>query len=297
MRNYADRNALTDFESLAAGSRPRARVLGAHELGELDNNKLFGLLRAAEGAQRDRIREALVVRHGGLVRWLAAQYANPAVDIEELCQVGYLGLVLAIDRFDPDRGFDFLSFARPTVQGEMRRWFRDKRRWIRLPRRLQEAKAALKEAEGELLGRLGREPSRAELAEHTGLSLELVIEALDADDAFTATSLDAPVGGEDGESFTVADCIGSADERLDLLLDCQVLRGPIAELSERDRQILYLRFYQELTQSQIGEQLGCSQMQVSRLLARALKQLREAMNDDRPAAVEDLSVEDLAAAV
>jgi RNA polymerase sigma-B factor len=277
MRSYESNTILSSLESTAGARLPR-HVRPARELEQLDDTELFRSMRTAEQAERDRIREVLASRHTGLVRWLAAQYAHPGVEIEELRQVGFLGLVLAIDRFDVERGHDFLTFARPTVQGEIRRWFRDKRRWIRLPRRLQEAKAAIREASEVLTHQLGREPSNAELAAHAGLTEELVAEARAADDTFTTASLDAPLGATDGEeSFTVADTVGAEDERIGLLVECESLRGLIAELPERERRILHLRFYEELTQAQIGAELGISQMHVSRLLARTLERLRTAV--------------------
>jgi RNA polymerase sigma-B factor len=293
MRSFDSNPTLSTLES-TAGSR-RSGATGAlvkghertlRELEQLDDTELFRSMRTAGPTERNRIRDLLVNRHTGLVRWLAAQYAHPGVEIDELRQVGFLGLVLAIDRFDVERGHDFLTFARPTVQGEIRRWFRDKRRWIRLPRRLQEAKASIREASEVLTHRLGREPSNAELAAHAGLTEDLVAEARAADDTFTTASLDAPLGNSDGEeSFTVADTIGTDDDRIGLLVECEALRGLIAELPERERRILHLRFYEEQTQAQIGSELGISQMHVSRLLARTLDRLRSAvLEEEVPAA-------------
>jgi RNA polymerase sigma-B factor len=280
MRSFESNPTLCTLES-TAGSRMRSPERTRREFDQMEDAELFRLMGTAGPAERDRIRDLLVNRHTGLVRWLAAQYAHPGVEIDELRQVGFLGLVLAIDRFDVERGHDFLTFARPTVQGEIRRWFRDKRRWIRLPRRLQEAKASIREASEVLTHRLGREPSNAELAAHAGLTEELVAEARAADDTFTTASLDAPLGSADGEeSFTVADTVGADDERIGLLVECQALRGLISELPERERRILHLRFYQELTQAQIGTELGISQMHVSRLLARTLDRLRTAVLED-----------------
>jgi RNA polymerase sigma-B factor len=280
MRSHESNAILSTLKS-TAGSRLRRCGRSVRELALLDDTELFRAMRTADSVERDRIRDLLVNRHTGLVRWLSAQYAHPGVEIEELRQVGFLGLVLAIDRFDVERGHDFPTFARPTVQGEIRRWFRDKRRWIRLPRRLQEAKASIREAVEVLTHRLGREPSNAELAAHIGMTEDLVAEARAADDTFTTASLDAPLGAGDGEeSFTVADTVGADDERIGLLVECEALRGLIAELPERERRILHLRFYQELTQAQIGTELGISQMHVSRLLARTLERLRIAVLDE-----------------
>jgi RNA polymerase sigma-B factor len=202
------------------------------------------------------------------------------VDTEELRQVGYLGLIQAIRRFDPERGFDFLGFARPTVQGELRRHFRDKRRWIRMPRQLQEAKAVLRKSVEVITHQVGRDPTLFELAQHSRLSVELVREALDADDTFTVGSLDAHVSNDGNESLLLADLLGAPEERLDLFVDCASLRPLVADLGERDRRILHLRFYEEMTQRQIGTELGISQMQVSRLLSARLAALREALTHD-----------------
>lgn len=277
----------TETATRSASAAAEARAFGplGRAPAELTDGDLFRMLRTAQPADRDRIRETLVSRHAGLVRWLAAQYANQAVDIEELRQVGYLGLVLAVDRFDVDRGSDFVSFARPTVQGEIRRWFRDKRRWVRLPRRLQEAKAVLRKSTEELTHKLNRAPTMTELAEHCGLPESLVIEAEAADDNFTTASLDAPVGHDGDESFSLADMLGSRDPVMDLLLDCNALRPLLAELDDRDRRLLELRFYHDCTQVEIGRQLGCSQMHVSRLLNRVLTQLRAGLLDEPTPAV------------
>jgi RNA polymerase sigma-B factor len=239
---------------------------------------LFRALPGAAAQERGCIEDLLIRRHCGLVRWIAARYANPLIDPDELLQVGYLGLVLAIRRFDVERGHEFAAFARPTVQGEIRRWFRDKRRWIRLPRPLQEAKATLRESTEVLTHRLARAPTIAELAEHSCLSVDLVREALAADDNFAPASLDAPAGAHDDESFTIADTIGDHDPRIELVIDCDSLRPLLAGLTERERHILHMRFYQNLTQAQIGRELGLSQMHISRTLSRTLNSLHRRLH-------------------
>jgi RNA polymerase sigma-B factor len=254
--------------------------IGESSLAEYSDLELFRAMRTAGLTEKRRMQDLLVRRHSGLVRWLAGQYANKAVDVDELRQVGYLGLVLAIQRFDFERGHDFTTFARPTVQGEIRRYFRDKRRWIRLPRRLQEAKACLRESNELMTHQLGREPTVEELALHAELSADLVTEALAADDTFAPASLDAPVGADGEESFTVADTIGCEDERIELLIDCDSVRPLIADLPERERRMLHMRFYEDKTQTEIGAELGISQMHVSRLLARTLDTLREQLVAD-----------------
>ncbi|MGQ0629654.1 MAG: SigB/SigF/SigG family RNA polymerase sigma factor [Sporichthyaceae bacterium] len=242
------------------------------------DTELFQAMRSAGPAERERIQEILVLRHTGLVKWLAGQYANKAVDTDELRQVGFLGLVLAIQRYDVDRGHDFTSFARPTVQGEIRRYFRDKRRWIRLPRRLQETKAAIRESSEALVHELGRQPRIEEIAAHAGLDAALVGEALAADDTFAPVSLDAPMGSDGDESFTVCDTLGEDDSRLELIVNCDAVRPLIAGLPEREKRMLLMRFYEDKTQSEIGAELGISQMHVSRLLSRTLDNLREQLD-------------------
>jgi RNA polymerase sigma-B factor len=239
------------------------------------DHELFTALRDATPAQRERIQEILVRRHHGFVQWLVSRYANPAIEREELLQVALTGLVLAIQRFDPDHGSDFVSFARPTVQGEIRRWFRDKRRWIRLPRRLQEAKAVLRDATEKLTHDLQRAPTVAELAAYLAVDEELILEAMTADDSFSPLSLDSPVGQDDSDSWTLAESIADLDNRLDHLIDFTALRPLLAGLAPREQQILHLRFFEGLTQAEIGERIGLSQMHVSRLLARTLSGLRE----------------------
>jgi RNA polymerase sigma-B factor len=242
------------------------------------DDDLFRALATAEAEEKERIQEILVRRYDGLVRWLAGRYAGRAVETDELCQVGYVGLVLAIQRFDPDRGYDFVSFAKPTVQGEIRRYFRDKRRWIRLPRRLQETKAVLRDASETLTHELGRSPTVDELAARLSVSSELVLEAMTADDAFAPTSLDAAVGSDGDETYTIADTLGEEDSAINLMVDCETVRPLIGALPPREQRILHLRFFADKTQAEIGQELGISQMHVSRLLARTLATLRQQMS-------------------
>ena len=244
---------------------------------EAPDDELFRALREADGGQQERVTEILVQRHVGLVRWVAARYAGRGVDPEDLRQVGFVGLMKAINRFDPDRGIEFVAFARPTVQGEIQRHFRDKRRWIQLPRRLQETKALLRGATETLTHQLGRAPTVAELAGHLDVEEDLVLEAMTAEDTFTLTSLDAAFVSDDPAGAGPLDHLGIEDPSFALLVDLQALRPLLAALPPRERTILELRFFRDLTQTQIGEELGISQMHVSRLLAKTLRQLREQM--------------------
>jgi RNA polymerase sigma-B factor len=251
----------------------RSAPLSAIEAVDTD---LFRALSGATPEETERIYARLVARHAGLVRWLASRYARRGVDTDELCQVGYVGLMLAIGRFDPDRGIAFVAFARPTVQGEIQRHFRDRRRWIRLPRRLQELRAALQLAGEELAQSLGRWPTAAELAAFVAVDEIEVREALAAHDTFAMASVDEPAAGEGG--LHLADVVGGPDPRIDLVVDSHVLRTLLATLPARDQEIVQLRFFDDQTQSQIGVQLGISQMQVSRLLKSALGRLRHQLD-------------------
>lgn len=247
----------------------------------VDNDEeLFRALAAGDARQQEQVTELLVERYTPLVRWLAARYSGRGVDAEELRQVGFLGLMKAINRFDPERGVEFAAFARPTVQGEIQRHFRDKRRWIQIPRRLQEMKAALRGATEKLTHQLGRAPTVAELATHLGVDEELVIESLTAADSFTLTSLDAQFDATDADGYGPLDALGFEDSRLDLVVDLAALRPMLAALPARERTILELRFFADMTQSEIAERVGLSQMHVSRLLAKIFRSLREQMATD-----------------
>jgi RNA polymerase sigma-B factor len=234
---------------------------------------LFRALPDASAQDRERIHAVLVDRHGGLVRWLASCYAHGGVDIEELRQVGYVGLMLAIRRFDPDHGVEFIAYARPTVRGEIQRHFRDRRRWIRLPRPVHQLKVSLGAAREELTHTLRRSPSVAEFATFLGVEQDAVREALSADDTFELRSLDEPVPGDGG--LFLADVVGGPDPRLDLVVDRQVLHGLLPRLEPRDFEILWLYFFEDWTQHRIGAQFGISQVHVSRLLKATLEKLRE----------------------
>jgi RNA polymerase sigma-B factor len=233
---------------------------------------LFRALRTASPEESERIDALLVARHSSLVRWIASCYAHRGVEIEELRQVAFVGLMLAIRRFDSDRGVGFATFASPTVRGEIQRHFRDRRRLIRLPRRLQELKAALRAAADELVQTLGRWPSPAELAAFLQVDEKDVREALAAEDTFTLPSIDDSM--TEGGGSCLADVLGGPDPCLDLVVDSHVLRGLLAGLPARDQQIVQLSFFGDQTQCQIGGRLGISQMQVSRLLKSALGRLR-----------------------
>jgi RNA polymerase sigma-B factor len=196
--------------------------------------------------------------------------------MEDIIQVGTIGLIKAIDRFELSRGVEFPTFAMPTIIGEIKRFFRDTSWSVRVPRRLQELRLDLAKAGDELAQQLDRAPTVAELADRLGISPEEVVEGMAASNAYTASSLDAQPEEDDSEG-TLADRIGYEDHGLEGIEYVESLKPLIAELAPRDRRILSLRFVAGMTQSEIGEELGISQMHVSRLLARTLGRLRKGL--------------------
>ncbi|MEW2051985.1 RNA polymerase sigma factor SigF [Streptomyces sp. NPDC005476] len=228
--------------------------------------------------QHQYARNTLIEMNMSLVRFAAGRFRSRGPEeMEDIVQVGMIGLIKAIDRFDLSREAEFTSFAIPYIVGEIKRFFRDTTWAVHVPRRLQEARVQLARATEELRSRLGRTPTVRELSELMSLPEEEVCEARLAANGYNSSSLDATLSsGEDGET-ALQDFIGTEDQALELVEDFHALAPLIAELGERDRQIIHMRFVEELTQAQIGERLGVSQMHVSRLLTRTLTRLREGM--------------------
>ncbi|MGW0876071.1 RNA polymerase sigma factor SigF [Streptomyces sp. NPDC002740] len=224
-------------------------------------------------------RNTLIEMNMSLVRFAAGRFRNRggADGMEDIVQVGVIGLIKAIDRFEISREVEFTSFAIPYIVGEIKRFFRDTSWSVHVPRRLQEARVQLAKATEELQSRMGRTPTVNELAKLMDLTEEEVIEARIASNGYNSASLDATIGGgPDGET-ALADFIGSDDAAMELVEDFHTLAPLLTQLDERERLILHWRFVEELTQAQIGERLGCSQMHVSRLLSGTLKRLRKGM--------------------
>ncbi|MEU9442255.1 RNA polymerase sigma factor SigF [Streptomyces sp. NPDC048304] len=223
-------------------------------------------------------RNTLIEMNMSLVRFAARRFRNSGQDMEDVVQVGTIGLIKAIDRFEISREVQFTSFAVPYIVGEIKRFFRDTSWSVHVPRRLQEARVELAKANEELRSRLGRSPRVSELAALMNLSEEEVVEAQIAANGYHSTSLDAAVTNDtdDGEAALSA-FIGEEDGALALVEDFHALAPLVAELNERDRRILHLRFVEERTQAQIGQELGVSQMHVSRLVSRLLARLRSGM--------------------
>ncbi|MEU0545905.1 SigB/SigF/SigG family RNA polymerase sigma factor [Nocardia sp. NPDC005978] len=224
---------------------------------------------------RARLRDDIIAEAMPLGEHIARRYAGRGVDYEDLAQIAALGVVLAVDRFDPEHGSSFLGYAIPTVMGEVKRYFRDSTWAVRVPRRFKELQQQLTTAIPQLSQRLGREPTARELADHLDADLYEITQALIARNSRTADSLDTRVTGtEDGATFSPADTIGDVDPGFALMEDSLTAGPLLAALPERERRILILRYGQEKTQVQIAQELGVSQMQISRILSRVLKDLR-----------------------
>jgi RNA polymerase sigma-B factor len=221
-------------------------------------------------------REELCERFLPLARDLALRYTYTDEPLDDLVQVASLGLIKAIDRFEPGRGTKFTSYAAPTILGELKRHFRDKGWSLHVPRDLQERTLAVSRATEVLSKELGRSPKIREVAEHLGCSTEQVLEAQEAAASYEAASLDAPAARDDGESASLVDLLGDDDSAYELVEDRQAIASTWRALPEVERQVLELRFMQDLTQREIGERIGYSQMHVSRLLRRALNRLETA---------------------
>jgi len=229
-------------------------------------------------------REELMRRMAPLVRRVATAY-NARGHEDDLHQVAWLGLTKAVDRFDPSFGVPLRTYAIPTMYGEVRRYLRDHSCAMRVPRPLQERVLNVTKTVDRLSARDGRAPTPQAIADELGMDLEEVLEALQAGTAYAATSLEAPAGRLDDGDRTVADTIGYDDDRLGLAEQVADLRDLRDVLDERDRTVLYLRFVEDMTQTEIAQQIGCSQMQVSRILRKALTRLSEKANRESPLAL------------
>ncbi|WP_306338756.1 SigB/SigF/SigG family RNA polymerase sigma factor [Streptomyces sp. KL118A] len=235
------------------------------------------LTRLEEGTHEYQyVRNALIEMNLSLVQYAASRFKHRGQqEMEDIIQVGTIGLIKAIDRFELTREVEFTSFAVPYITGEIKRFFRDTSWAVHVPRRLQEARIELSKATEELRTRLGRMPSTAELAELMQLEPSEVAEAQKASNGYSAVSLNAAVNGQDDESDTMlADFIGVDEESFELVENFHSLAPLIADLEDRDRTLIHLRFVEEQTQQQIADTLGCSQMHVSRLISRVVGKLR-----------------------
>lgn len=220
-----------------------------------------------------QLRNELIEAHQGLAAHLARRFANRGEQLDDLKQVAFVGLLKAVERFDPDRNLEFSTFATATIEGELKRHFRDKTWAIRPPRRRQELHLRLGGAVSELSQKLGRAPRVPEVAAHLNVTEDEVLDAMDAGGAYRPTSLDAPRGGT--ESMSLQSRIGTEDTGFELAEHRLIVEELLATLPEREQTIVRLRFFEDMGQAEIAERVGISQMHVSRLLARTLLQLRE----------------------
>ena len=274
--------ATTASGSTVPGTAPDTHVHPGTraELKELSDNALLGKVRALprDNELRAAACEILVERYQKLVRSCVRQYRGSPEPTEDLMQVGYVGLLKAINNYDPEVGDSLSAYAQPCVSGEIKRHFRDKRWQIHVRRSAQELLLELRKATEELTQQLGRSPTEAELAERLGVSADDMQEARQADLVFSTYSLDAPLSDREDPAL-LADMLGDDDPGLAHTLDMESVNAHWEELPEREQRILVMRFYGNLTQTEIGERLGISQMHVSRLLARALGHLKAKLLD------------------
>lgn len=225
-------------------------------------------------------REQLVMSHLNLVRFLANKFKNRGEPLDDLMQVGYLGLLKAIDRFDPARGLEFTTFATPTIMGEIKRHFRDKGWSVRVPRRLQELSAKVNQATDTLTTKLQRSPTVDEIADYLDASVDEVLEAMESSSAYSSVPLEAPSGADTDDAPSVLDRYATEDSDLAITDDRLIIEEALKGFSPREREVIDLRFLQGMTQIEIAEQLGISQVQVSRLLRRTLKKIQDKIDPD-----------------
>lgn len=245
-----------------------------------DKERTRELFRRYKEEGDEEAREQLIVSHVNLVRYIAAKFKNRGEPLDDLIQVGTIGLIKAIDRFDPSRGLEFTTYATPTIMGEIKRHFRDKGWTIRVPRRLQELSAKVNSATDELTARLQRSPSIEEVAEYLGTTADEVLEAMESSSAYSSVPLEAQGGNEDDDAPSVIDRYASVDGDLEASDDRMVLEEVIGEFPEADQQAIRMRFIDGMTQVEIAKRLGISQVQVSRMLRRALRRIQDKIDPE-----------------
>jgi RNA polymerase sigma-B factor len=246
-----------------------------------ENARLFALFHDQEQSEATRIaaRDGLVTLHLALVEHCARRFRNRGEPLEDLVQVGTIGLIKSIDRFDLDRGFEFSTYATPTIIGEIKRHFRDKGWAIRVPRRLQELRMQISSTTADLTQQLGRSPTARELAEAIGCTVEEIIEGIESSNAYATLSLDAADDSGEDSGVSMLDMMGLDDVQLEHVEIRESIKPLLEALPAREKRILLLRFFKNKTQSEIAEEIGVSQMHVSRLLSRTLEQLRTSLQE------------------
>ena len=257
-------------------------VSAAADLAECDDGALLEYIRTrpAGDDMRALACEVLVARYESLVRSCVHRYRDTPELVEDLMQVGYIGLLKAINNFDPTIGGSLAAYAQPCISGEIKRHFRDKRWQVHVKRSAQELLLQVRKARGELAQELGRSPRDEELAKHLGCSIDELLDARRADMVFHSHSLDAPLYGDEDRT-SLSDLLGQEDPQVEHTLDMESVLTHWNDLPKREQRILAMRFYGNMTQTEIGDRLGISQMHVSRLLARALGYLRDCLLNER----------------
>jgi RNA polymerase sigma-B factor len=264
----------TSTSSTDAPARPAAHSARPHDDAPDTAAQFARLAALPDGPERDALRDELVTAWLPMAHRIAGRFRDRGESLEDLRQVAALGLVKAVDRYDPGRGA-FESYAVPTITGEVKRHFRDRMWALRVPRRVQELRNKVRLARRELTQNPGTpEPSVADIAAHCGLTEEEVTTGLEALDSFSTLSLDAEVSSDD-DGYSLADTLGSADTSYDIVIDRESAKEGLRHLPERERAILYMRFFEDMTQSRIADRLGISQMHVSRLISRSCARVRE----------------------
>ncbi|MFJ2745760.1 RNA polymerase sigma factor SigF [Streptomyces sp. NPDC087440] len=253
---------------------PRTRSRHPHDDAPDTTEAFRRLADLPDGHERDVIRQEIVNAWLPMAERLAGRFRNRGESLEDLRQVAALGLVKAVDRYDPEHGAVFESFAVPTITGEIKRHFRDHMWTLHVPRRVQDLRNRVRTAHQELAQTMvGRSPTVAEIAAQAKMTEEEALAGLEALDSFTALSLDAELPGSD-DGYSLVDAIGGPDPALDVIVDREAIKPGLRRLPEREKRILYMRFFRDMTQSSIAEDLGLSQMHVSRLITRCCTQLR-----------------------
>ena len=276
----------TELTSEQRAEARRAAAASTHELpgtpkGKLawDKQRTRELFALYKEQSDEDARNELVMSHLNLVRFLASKFKNRGEPLDDLVQVGTIGLIKAIDRFDPERGLEFTTYATPTILGEIKRHFRDKGWSVRVPRRLQELSSKVNQATDELTKELQRTPSTEEVASKLGVTVEEVLEAMESSSAYSSVPLESG-GSDDDDAPAVIDHYASVDQDLAASDDRMVIEDTIKEFSPREQEVIRMRFNDNLTQVEIAKRLGVSQVQVSRLLRRTLKKLQEKVDPE-----------------
>ena len=268
--------------SEARAERARHRSLHRTPKGKAawDKDRTRELFRQYKATGDPEVRDQLIVSHLNLVRFLASKFKNRGEPLDDLIQVGTIGLIKAIDRFDPLRGLEFTTYATPTILGEIKRHFRDKGWSVHVPRRLQELSAKVNQANDELTNELSRSPSVEEIAKRVGASVDDVLEAMESSSAYSSVPLEGGGSSDDDDAPSVIDHYATEDENLAASDDRIVLEDAIRDFSPREKDVIRMRFFEGMTQVEIAERLGISQVQVSRLLRRTLRRVQDKIDPE-----------------